>query len=90
MIGVQADSVGISLRSSPGEKETLVFFTDLEQMNTYHRKCIPRNEVKKHRSKTDLWIIIENNVYDVSGYKDHPGGKDIFLPFAGNYYCCKY
>jgi predicted heme/steroid binding protein len=30
-----------------------------------------------------LWIIIDNSVYDVSGYKDHPGGKEIFLPFAG-------
>ncbi len=88
MIDVRADSDGISFRSCPSEKETYLF-PKLEQMNTYQRKYIPRNEVKKHRSKTDLWIIIENNVYDVSGYKDHPGGKDIFLPFAGNYQYCK-
>lgn len=55
-------------------------------MNTYRVKYIPRNEVKKHRSKSDLWIIIENTVYDVSGYRDHPGGKEIFMPFAGNYH----
>ena len=32
-------------------------------------------EVKKHNTKTDLWIVIHGHVYDVTKWKDtHPGG----------------
>ena len=38
------------------------------------------DEIKKHNSKNDCWIIINNNGYDVTSFlNDHPGGKNILL-----------
>lgn len=34
-------------------------------------------EVAKHNTKSDCYIIIDNNVYDMSDFK-HPGGPIIF------------
>ena len=37
-----------------------------------------REEVALHNKETDAWIIIENKVYDVTGYVEiHPGGDTI-------------
>jgi cytochrome b involved in lipid metabolism len=41
-------------------------------------------EVAKHNTRDDCWIIIHGNVYDVTGYlKEHPGGADSILVHAG-------
>ena len=36
------------------------------------------DEVKKHVTPDDAWIVHQNKVYDVSGWYDHPGGGVIF------------
>jgi hemoglobin-like flavoprotein len=42
------------------------------------------DEVAKHNSKEDLWLIIENKVYDLTNWQeDHPGGPSLLLQFAG-------
>jgi alkylation response protein AidB-like acyl-CoA dehydrogenase/predicted heme/steroid binding protein len=41
-------------------------------------------EVSRHTSETDCWIVIDNVVYDVTKFlKSHPGGKGIILKLAG-------
>jgi len=41
-------------------------------------------EVKKHTTENNLWIIINNNVLDVTDFhRDHPGGSHIILNNAG-------
>jgi fatty acid desaturase/predicted heme/steroid binding protein len=35
-------------------------------------------EVKKHTSPSDCWIVHSNKVYDVSDWHEHPGGAVIF------------
>uniref|UniRef100_A0A336KRC4 CSON014748 protein n=1 Tax=Culicoides sonorensis TaxID=179676 RepID=A0A336KRC4_CULSO len=36
------------------------------------------------KANTDIWIIIDNFVYDVTSYiHEHPGGADLILEWAG-------
>ena len=42
-------------------------------------------EVKKHSSPQDCWLIIENKVYSVSQYLSlHPGGAGRITPYCGS------
>lgn len=42
------------------------------------------DEVAKHNSANDCWLIINNNVYEVTNYiNDHPGGATTIISFCG-------
>ncbi|EEQ38239.1 putative cytochrome b5 [Clavispora lusitaniae] len=42
------------------------------------------SQVSKHATPTDLWVIIYNNVYDISDFvKDHPGGAEVLFDCGG-------
>ena len=42
-------------------------------------------QIKKHTSKNDCWIIINHKVYDVSQFLSiHPGGASIILTVGGS------
>ncbi|XP_059045126.1 uncharacterized protein LOC131840919 isoform X2 [Achroia grisella] len=42
------------------------------------------DEVKKHNNKDSVWIVIHNDVYDVTSYlEEHPGGEEALLDVAG-------
>jgi predicted heme/steroid binding protein len=42
------------------------------------------DEVSKHTSKTDCWVVVAGKVLDVTNFlKDHPGGELAILTFAG-------
>ena len=40
-------------------------------------------EIAKHNTKESLWIIIDDYVFDVTNFNDHPGGKKILLKYGG-------
>ena len=41
-------------------------------------------EVQRHNTEIDAWIIHRGKVYDLSEFLErHPGGKDILLAYAG-------
>lgn len=43
-----------------------------------------REQVGKHSSEADAWIIVKNRVFDVTKFVgEHPGGKQILLDVAG-------
>jgi cytochrome b involved in lipid metabolism len=43
-----------------------------------------RDEVAKHNTVDDLWVIYEGNVYDITGFEvDHPGGDEVLTDAAG-------
>jgi len=48
------------------------------------KKCYDWNEIVKHNTEKDAWVVIEDKVYEVTKWAPrHPGGKDIVLTFAG-------
>lgn len=40
-------------------------------------------EVAKHASDTSCWFIVNNKVYDVTGYFNHPGGRERIIGNCG-------
>ncbi|KAJ8653724.1 hypothetical protein O0I10_010646 [Lichtheimia ornata] len=47
-------------------------------------KVFTRDEVAKHTSENDAWIIIDCEVYDISKFAAmHPGGEALLLEYAG-------
>lgn len=47
-------------------------------------KTITINEVQKHNTTDDLWIVYNGRVYDVTSYLDeHPGGEEVIADVAG-------
>jgi cytochrome b involved in lipid metabolism len=48
------------------------------------RGDIGAEEVAKHNTRADCWVIVEGQVYDVTAYLDaHPTDADCILRFAG-------
>ncbi|KAF2965106.1 hypothetical protein GQX73_g8461 [Xylaria multiplex] len=42
------------------------------------------SEVAQHNTRGDCWVIINNQIWDVTGWLDlHPGGPDILFQYAG-------
>eukprot|EP00928_Gymnodinium_smaydae_P038637 TRINITY_DN2660_c0_g1_i3.p2 TRINITY_DN2660_c0_g1~~TRINITY_DN2660_c0_g1_i3.p2 ORF type:complete len:487 (+),score=145.61 TRINITY_DN2660_c0_g1_i3:216-1463(+) len=47
-------------------------------------KGFTMEEVAKHTSKSDCWVVVDGQVLDVTSFlKDHPGGELAILTFAG-------
>ncbi|KAL7552554.1 hypothetical protein ACHAWF_015798 [Thalassiosira exigua] len=47
-------------------------------------KLLSMAEVRKHNKEEDVWIVVNNKVYDCTEYLDlHPGGADSILINAG-------
>ncbi|KEZ40750.1 hypothetical protein SAPIO_CDS8703 [Scedosporium apiospermum] len=47
-------------------------------------KELTPEEVARHCTEVDVFIIIQGNVYDCTEFlKDHPGGEDIIMEVAG-------
>ncbi|TQN67294.1 putative cytochrome b5 [Colletotrichum shisoi] len=43
-------------------------------------KTFTTQEVAQHKTDKDMWIIVEDGVYDIT---EHPGGEKILKRFAG-------
>lgn len=58
------------------EKERVVIETNLPLFSL--------EEVQRHNTEKDAWIIHRGKVYDVSEFLErHPGGKDVLLAYTG-------
>ena len=48
-------------------------------------KTITLAQVSQHKTRSDLWLVVENKVYNVSKFLDeHPGGEEVLIEQAGN------
>lgn len=55
----------------------------MEQLRPKNVARIPWEEVKKHTTKEDLWLLIDDKVYDVTPFIDlHPGGGHYIVSAA--------
>lgn len=47
-------------------------------------KAYSADEIAKHNTANDLWVVYNGRVYDVSHYIDeHPGGEEVVVDVAG-------
>lgn len=47
-------------------------------------KQFTRQEIEKHHTETDCWIVVNGNVYDATKVLSwHPGGKGAIMAHAG-------
>ena len=47
-------------------------------------KNFSMDEIARHSTRDDCWVVIHGAVYDVSAFlRDHPGGPSIIAHFAG-------
>uniref|UniRef100_A0A1B0GBU5 Cytochrome b5 n=2 Tax=Glossina TaxID=44049 RepID=A0A1B0GBU5_GLOMM len=47
-------------------------------------KLFSREQVSEHNDNNNSWLIIHNNVYDVTAFlNEHPGGEEVLLEQAG-------
>lgn len=48
------------------------------------KKIYRLEEVQKHKTSSSLWIVIHNQVYDVTQFLDeHPGGEEVMIEQGG-------
>ena len=74
----RADELGID-PVVQGREDKLTALNELLQTMD-----ITMDEIAKHNSEGDLWVIIEGAVYDLTTFlPDHPGGKKAIMLFAG-------
>ncbi len=52
--------------------------------NTPHSRDVTWEDVRKHSTRDDKWIVIENEVYNVTSWsRKHPGGSKLLTHYAG-------
>jgi len=70
-----------------GNKETMAtkeVKDDTTTAATSTGKFFTRAEVVKHAESKDTWIIIHDNVYNISSFlREHPGGEEVLLEQNG-------
>eukprot|EP01065_Artemidia_motanka_P044078 TRINITY_DN6220_c0_g3_i2.p1 TRINITY_DN6220_c0_g3~~TRINITY_DN6220_c0_g3_i2.p1 ORF type:complete len:484 (+),score=166.57 TRINITY_DN6220_c0_g3_i2:110-1561(+) len=47
------------------------------------QRKVTLDEVRQHNTAQDMWVIIGERVYDLSGFDSHPGGRGILEQAAG-------
>jgi cytochrome b involved in lipid metabolism len=77
---VKAATPDITMTQSPRKQEVLPQKVDKRKI----KAVFTAEDVAKHNTEDDCWMIIKGHVYDISAYFPyHPGGKRALLKFAG-------
>ncbi len=58
--------------------------SSLTTTNIDSRDLVSYEEVQRHNTADDCWLVINGQVYDVTAFLNlHPGGKQVILKMAG-------
>lgn len=58
---------------------------DIRRQASAPTKQFTREEIEKHQTDDDCWIVVNNRVYDATSVLSwHPGGKQAIMPHAGH------
>jgi len=58
--------------------------TVTQNQNSSQQVSLSLTEISRHNSAADCWLVINNEVYDVTSYlRAHPGGVGIVVPYCG-------
>ena len=78
----QAESTAAS--STGDGKPRLLVAEEAEQLEEGVRRPLTKQEVQRHCTTDDCWIIIDGAVYDVTEFAlSHPGGPELVYQCAG-------
>ena len=72
-----------------GQNGWLKESVEIQLQNAQRKTSAPteeftREEIEKHSTDKDCWIVINNRVYDATSVLSwHPGGKGAIMPHAG-------
>jgi cytochrome b involved in lipid metabolism len=68
---------GSDNKLSDGEGETTISPNASKPIFTWE-------EVRKHNKKDDCWIVVDDNVYNMTNFQyQHPGGRLVVTGYAG-------
>eukprot|EP01119_Soliformovum_irregulare_P015498 TRINITY_DN4364_c0_g1_i1.p1 TRINITY_DN4364_c0_g1~~TRINITY_DN4364_c0_g1_i1.p1 ORF type:complete len:138 (+),score=32.09 TRINITY_DN4364_c0_g1_i1:22-414(+) len=71
------------IASKTSEKKDVAQVKEKMKEETKEVRYITKEEVAKHNSRDDVWLIIDDKVYDVTKYVDEHLGGDAILNYAG-------
>jgi len=79
-----ASQSNINSNPTPSDTNKPIVDTNTAQNNspTSVQVSLTLSEVAKHNSSGNCWMVINNNVYDLSVYVSHPGGSG-YLSYCG-------
>lgn len=66
-----------------GNKKTVIP-TVIPAITPAEQKTYPTTEVTAHNNSDSCWLIVNQNVYDVTSYiNQHPGGAELINSYCG-------
>lgn len=68
----------------PPGRSQLDWIRNSRQIQTPYPRRLTMKEVKSHRSRESAWMVVRDQVFDVTPYVEyHPGGVDMIMLGAG-------
>ena len=84
MIKYHSDSKPAETTSAPSQVENPPASNEHSQQTTSDSKAYTAADVAPHNTAKDCWLIIENQVFNVTQFLvEHPGGINMIMPYCG-------